>query len=249
MNILIVGKGAKESIRKWGHQFLFVNTPKSTEEAPALSGFHLALFHLSEDCTVEDGRFARVLDTWKLKGGIQKVIAISGGALTSDRARRLSDLGNVPFIGGIENADMVLQLDWQSVSSVDAANTRLIARMLIKQRNEPYLIALLILCQGYLAARGRFDVLLGTPQRPGFANRLSNKAPSDVLRTSWWSKPFAAERETNAQAIDLRSAIGREHKRVANLVDKILGSSDLTEKDDEIVISAFIELKELALHQ
>lgn len=151
MNVLVVGKGTDDPINVCEHILTFVDTPRSNELIPNLSDFDLALFHVSEDCTEDDGKFARVLDSWFAAKTISKVIAISGGYLDEQKKVRLQQLGNVPFIPKIETAYNLMRLRWNVVPVSTDMNLSTIE---IAQRlsQEPELLnALHILLQGVLA--------------------------------------------------------------------------------------------------
>lgn len=155
MRILVLGKGDRGAVELHGHFFSFILTPKKTEPVPDLSTLDLVLFHISDDAK-SNARFANVLDAWKNAGTIGKVIAISGGSLAGSEVTRLRELGDVPFIGGIDDSDAVLRLRWQVIEPQCSYSTARIARLL--KEPDPALRALFILAQGLMCAGLRTTV-------------------------------------------------------------------------------------------
>ena len=150
MKVLVVGKGTKAApLSCGGHIVEFIVTPPTGKAVPSAKPYNLVLFHLSDD----KASFASVLNQWKQDGSISRVIAISGGGLNDAQTKRLRELGEVPFIGGIDDAEKVLRLRWQVIPTDCNWTATKIARTL--KEPDPLLPALMILGQAVLCSSVR----------------------------------------------------------------------------------------------
>ncbi len=93
-----------------------------------------------------------------------------------------------------------------------------------KRESFSFLVALAILCQGYLAARGRFDLLGVNAEKAAEYRTPPAEAVARVLDRKWWLAPF--------QGFDLTSEIRKEcneqslPSEIARLVDNFGNGDD-----------------------
>lgn len=181
------------------------------------------------------------LREWSRDNGTRHLVLIGSGGGISES---LSDHANRVHACWWKPQDLVsehVRTEVRSLVSAIKDNARDWWKWL-QPTDTSVLIALTILCQGYLAARDRYDLLCTKDQRPHKTSPVPAEAAQTVVRTDWWKHPFTG--------VELDQEVENEcHGDTPDEIKKLLkilgGPENLYAEHDSVVGGAFTRIQAL----
>ena len=186
----MVGKGEGREILPSGHVIQFISSAKSNSGVVSLDEFDFVFQHLSNPETLQ-----AIID-WRTQKQDLKILGFSGGKIALK-----PDEPNIPCLEGIGGRRSLLNLNWGAVpSNFSGTNDELVE--LLQAQSKIVLLALSVLCQGYLAAFAREEAGKWAP--PAIEAALSlmawstylDSAATGSLRENSLIKPSVTEQDT-----------------------------------------------------
>lgn len=147
LRILVVGKGEGQELVSNEHSINFIKSARSDSGIVSLKDFNFVFQHLSP----ANPEASEAISRWREQGEASKVLGFSGGPVPSE----LSNLG-ISCIEGLAGRSSLLSLNWSAVPDDFTGTSYELVELLQAQPKET-LLALSILCQGYLAVDANPD--------------------------------------------------------------------------------------------
>ncbi len=212
MNILVTGRVDKNEAQQVSiHVLRFMRSAGEFEcykegkpcykKRPDIPDFDFALQHLGNPDT-ED-----ILTKWKEEGKIDKVIIFHSSGRTKKAVAYCKKFG-IPLLTSLPTKNSILKLKWDEVKLKPPNNFALAEILQPKPIGVGNLIAISILCQGYLAVHARKENggwgpkeilpalrqmgwldFIGGPGKSLLPKDLDERK-SDVRQARWWLGPF-----------------------------------------------------------
>jgi hypothetical protein len=234
LSILVIGRGVDErNLPNCTHQFNFIKRAKSNSQIISVSDFNFVFQHLG----IANPEASAAITHWQSIGEGTKLITFGGGQLPNE----FRDL-KLPYLERLATKEDFLNLNWKAVPSNFSGS---VEELLIILRESPkeVSLALLILCQGYLAVHcdSSFYKNLEKSVKDLLGN-VSQKA-QDTEKSKWWKVPFKDETQKT-----LTEKIAQEWqpqdlpKEIIKLIEAIYSNPSI--KDMSMVEKAYKPIKD-----
>lgn len=173
LRILVIGRGVGDDYSpSKGVVLSFVNSAIDNSEYISLNNIDYVFQHVGPG----NPEAAAAIEFWKQEGQANKVALLSGGSFPDDFMS-----SRLPYLENIPNRKTLLGLNWVAVSlNFSGSAEELLDVLLFKPA--PYIIALSILCQGYIIIHAIHNYEVSVSAE-GFGDVLRHIGWTDSMRT------------------------------------------------------------------